>query len=208
MDCGTPRTCRRRCIRPRRRCNSVGSMIPSSTIHPFRSSRARSLGPRKSPGRAKLLEGASALEALSLSGRVGWELNDDESTAILNLAMQSPPKTAVEEVARIRAARQHAMSTGRTGDAYQPILDALAEVRDVRDPLCWDALVEEADLLIEKQRYTEGVTAAWEALELNPGWPSSGIDLDCCRPAPSISMARSGRPMPCGRWTSDIIWRI
>ena len=115
-----------------------------------------------------LLEGASGLEALSLSGRVGWELNDDESTAILNLAMQSPPKTAVEEVARIRAARQHAMSTGRTGDAYQPILDALAEVRDVRDPLCWDALVEEADLLIEKQRYTEGVTAAWEALELNP----------------------------------------
>ena len=60
------------------------------------------------------------------------------------------------------------MASGRTGDAYQPILDALAEVRDARDPLFWDALVEEADLLIEKQRFTDGVTAAWEALELNP----------------------------------------
>ena len=115
-----------------------------------------------------LLENASGIEAMSMLGRLGWERGDDASTAMLGQAMQSPSKTATDEVERIRAARQHAMATGRTGDAYQPILDALAEVRDARDPLCWSALIEESDLLLEKQRYTEGVAAAWEALELNP----------------------------------------
>ena len=148
-------------------CRFDDPIFGDETVSPLLRARAAwGRGERRTA--RELLEGVSGIEAMSLSGRLGWELADDDSVELLANAMQAPVTTAAEELARIRAARQFAMASGRTGDAYQPILDALAEVRDARDPLFWDALVEEADLLIEKQRFTDGVTAAWEALELNP----------------------------------------
>jgi tetratricopeptide (TPR) repeat protein len=108
-------------------------------------------------------------ESRSLAGRVAFELGEiDQSNALLMEVMQGASTSIAEEIARIRAARQYALTSGRTGEAYQSILDALAAIRDEQDALCWEALLEEVDVLAEKHRYNAAADAAWEALELNP----------------------------------------
>ncbi|MDG2291749.1 MAG: hypothetical protein P8L37_03750 [Phycisphaerales bacterium] len=117
----------------------------------------------------ELLIGETDQEARSLAGRIAFELGEvEQSNALLKEVMQQGGRSSAVEMARIRAVRQYALSSGRTGEAYQSILDALAALRDEQDPLYWDAMLEEADVLSEKHRYNDAAAAAWEALELNP----------------------------------------
>ncbi|MCH2149326.1 MAG: hypothetical protein MK095_07820, partial [Phycisphaerales bacterium] len=117
----------------------------------------------------ELLIGQTSQEARSLAGRIAFELGEmEQSNALLKEVMQQGGTSSAVEMARIRAVRQYALATGRTGEAYQSILDALAALRNEQDPLYWDAMLEEADVLSEKHRYNDAASAAWEALELNP----------------------------------------
>ena len=109
-----------------------------------------------SPG---LVLRASALRAL---GR------DAEATLALQSALEATPSSVEEQVARVDAGRRLALGTGRTGAAYQQLMNTLARVRSEIDPLYWPAMLLEAELLFEKSRFNEAGQALWDVLELNP----------------------------------------
>ena len=114
------------------------------------------------------LEMDDSIPAQVLRGRLQHDLGDAlaAETAFRN-AMQQSPDSIEDQVARIDAGRQLALLTGRTGDAYQQLMNSLGQVRSEVDPLYWPAILLEADLLFEKLRFNEAGAALWEVLELN-----------------------------------------
>lgn len=117
----------------------------------------------------RLLAFRDSIPALSLRGRLLLDLGlDDEAEEVLAETMQREPQSARDQVARVAAGRTYALLTGRTGDAYQSLMNTLAETRSELDPLYWPAILAEAELLFEKLKINEAIEALWEVLELNP----------------------------------------
>jgi len=116
----------------------------------------------------QFLEADDSIPAQVLRGRLHHDLGDAlaAETAFRN-AMQQSPASIEDQVARIDAGRHLALLTGRTGDAYQQLMNTLAQVRSEVDPLYWPAIQLEADLLFEKLRFNDAGLALWEVLELN-----------------------------------------
>ncbi|MBM43495.1 MAG: hypothetical protein CMJ36_00560 [Phycisphaerae bacterium] len=116
-----------------------------------------------------MLEEEDSIEAGALRGRLLVELGRfEEAARLLDETLRRPGVDAPGQVARVRAGRSLALLQGQTGEAYQALLGTLANAREEHDPLYWEAMLEEADMLLEKHRFDEAVTAAWEVLELNP----------------------------------------
>ncbi len=170
--------------------------------------RARAAARRGDRAKAlELLAGEDSIQAGSLKGRILVELGlFEEASDLLEQTLRRPGVDAPGQVARVRAGRALALLRGQTGDAYQALLASLAIAREEHDPLYWEAMLEEADMLMEKQRFNEAVAAAWEVLELNPrasrAWwllgrvAISGFDFDSAdRAAAALRRINGSHPL-------------
>ncbi|MCH2153439.1 MAG: tetratricopeptide repeat protein, partial [Phycisphaerales bacterium] len=82
-------------------------------------------------------------------------------------AAAEPDGSSANQTAVVTASRRLAeMNAARSG-AYQRLMDQYAAVRSA-DPLDWQARMQEADLLLEKNDPADAYKAVREVLELNP----------------------------------------
>ncbi|MAB83448.1 MAG: hypothetical protein CMJ24_08435 [Phycisphaerae bacterium] len=117
----------------------------------------------------RLLEEEAGVPARVLRGRLELEIGDSEAAEASWLeSIEQVPASIEDEVARIDAGRRLALLRGNTGDEYQRLMDSLARVRGEVAPLHWPAILLEAELLFEKNRFNDSTAALWEVLELNP----------------------------------------
>lgn len=91
-----------------------------------------------------------------------------EAETALRAAIAREPSSIDDQVARVDAGRRLARLTGATGVAYQRLMNTLGRVRTEVDPLYWPAILLEAELLFEKNRFNDAGQALWDVLELNP----------------------------------------
>ena len=111
----------------------------------------------------RLLEEEAGVPARVLRGRLELEIGDSEAAEASWLeSIEQVPASIEDEVARIDAGRRLALLRGNTGDEYQRLMDSLARVRGEVAPLHWPAILLEAELLFEKNRFNDSTAALWE----------------------------------------------
>ncbi len=134
------------------------------------------------PEALAMLEDAKSNRAIRLRAEIleGLGRNDEAVAAIaplvdrLTSTRTTDPADLVEGV---RAMLIRARIEGQPARDFQTMMNVLARARGELDLLYWPAVLVEADLLIEKDNFGEGVTALHQALSLNPRCSEAWYDL-------------------------------
>jgi tetratricopeptide (TPR) repeat protein len=106
---------------------------------------------------------AQALEGL---GRFG------EATAVVERLVERLRRSSMDDAETVtelaRGLRIRARLRGEPGEHYQTIVELLSRAHQKLDRRYWPAILEEADLLLEKSNVAQGIEAATDVLRYNP----------------------------------------
>ena len=120
-----------------------------------------------------LLDGARGLRASRLRGEAFESMGrlEEAKKAFQFIAAELGTRRAEgpsELVEGVRAMRALAELEGKPARDYQTMLDLLLKAQQEMDRLYWPAVVEQAELLYDKDNMGEALVTAVEALTLNP----------------------------------------
>ena len=111
---------------------------------------------------------AARIRAAALEGLGKFAEADLAIDAVAQQMLESPLITAAELTEAARALRIRARLQGRPASDFTNLMKMLARASQDLDRLYWPALLEQADLLYDKDNTREAVGAVIETLSLNP----------------------------------------
>jgi tetratricopeptide (TPR) repeat protein len=134
------------------------------------------------PEALALLEGAESNKAIRLRAEIleGLGRNAEAVAAVEPLVDRLTSQKATDPadlVEGVRAMLIRARIEGQPARDFQTMMTVLARARGELDRLHWPAVLIEAQLLVEKDNFSEGVMALHETLSLNPRCAQAWYDL-------------------------------